>query len=75
MDFMHRIQGRSPFIQTFVVELSGHLGKDQVGGYLATERAVQNRGYSATINQGPVSPQGGQEFVEASVKGLKELYK
>ena len=75
MDYMHRIQGRSPFIQTFVVELSGHLGKDQIGGYLATERAVQNRGYSATINQSPVSPQGGQEFVEASLKGLKELYK
>ena len=75
MDFMHRIQARSPFIQTFVVELSGHLAADQVGGYLATERAVKNRGYSATINQSPVSPQGGQEFVDASVKGLKELYK
>ncbi|MBO5923180.1 MAG: hypothetical protein J6Q81_01575 [Lentisphaeria bacterium] len=75
MDFMHRIQSRSPFIQTFVVELSGHLGKDQNGGYLATERAVQNRGYSATIGQCRVSPQGGQEFVDASLKGLKELHK
>ena len=74
MDYMHRIQGRSPFIQTFVVELSGHNGKDQQGGYLATERAVQNRGYSATLNQCRVSPQGGQELVEATVKGLKELY-
>ena len=74
MDYMHRIQARSPFIQTFVVELSGHNGKDQHGGYLATERAVQNRGYSATLNQCPVSPQGGQELVEATVKGLKELY-
>lgn len=75
MDYMHRIQARSPFIQTFVVELAGHLGKDQQGGYLATQRAVDNKGYSATINQSPVSPKGGQELVDASVKGLKELYK
>ncbi len=74
MDYMHRIQARSPFIQTFVVELSGHPGRE-AHGYLATERAVQNKGYSATINQCPVSPQGGQELVEATVKGLKELYK
>ena len=75
MDYMHRIQARSPFIQTFVVELAGHLGKDQQGGYLATQRAVDNKGYSATINQCPVSPKGGQELVEATVKGLKELAK
>ncbi len=75
MDYMHRIQSRSPFIQTFVVELSGHLGKDQQGGYLPTERAWQNKGYSASAPQCPVSPQGGQELVDASVKGLKELYK
>ena len=75
MDYMHRIQARSPFIQTFVVELAGHLGRDQQGGYLATQRAVDNRGYSATINQCPVSPKGGQELVDATVKGLKELAK
>ena len=75
MDYMHRIQGRSPFVQTFVVELSGVVKGNQPGGYLATERAEKNRGYSATLNQSPVSSKGGQELVEETVKGLKELYK
>lgn len=73
MDYMHRIQGRSPFVQTFVVELSGVANGNPAGGYLATARAEQNRGYSATLNQSPVSSKGGQELVEATVKGLKEL--
>ncbi|MBR2509193.1 MAG: hypothetical protein IKB71_05550 [Lentisphaeria bacterium] len=75
MDYMHRIQGRSPFVQTFVVELAGVEKGNPSGGYLATERAEKNRGYSATLNQCPVSSKGGQELVDATVKGLKELYK
>ena len=73
--FLHRIQGRSPFVQTFVVELSGVAQGNPIAGYLPTERAAKNRGYSATLNQCPVSSKGGQELVDATVKGLKELYK
>ena len=73
MDYMHRIQARSPFSQTFVVELSGVSGNFW-GGYLPTARAVPNRGYSATVWQCPVGPEGGQELVEATLKNLKELH-
>ena len=73
MDYMHRIQARSPFIQTFVVQLCGAL-PDGAGGYLATERAVRGKGYSASLYCNHVSPRGGQELVEATVAALKELH-
>ena len=49
------------------VELAG-MG----GGYLATERATENGGYGTGFLC-PVSPQGGQEIVEAAVATLNEL--
>jgi hypothetical protein len=70
MDYMHRIQARSPFLQTFVVQLSG----DDYGHYLATERGVKNRGYSASLFDNQVSPEGGQQLVEATLTSLNELY-
>ena len=69
MDYMHRIQGRSPFLQTFVVQLCGDEGAD----YLATERAVKNRGYSASLFENPVSYIGGNQLVEATLEMLTEL--
>ena len=66
-EFGQRIQARSPFIQTFVIQLAG-----QGGGYLATERASRNGGYGTRFLC-PVSPEGGQEIVEAAVAGLNEL--
>ena len=66
-EFGQRIQARSPFIQTFVIELAG-MG----GGYLATERATENGGYGTGFLC-PVSPKGGQEIVEAAVAMLNEL--
>lgn len=71
MDYMHRIQARSPFEQTFVVQLAGDGG----GSYLPTERGKENRGYSANHYSCQVSPEGGQELVEETVKILKELAK
>jgi hypothetical protein len=69
MDYMHRIQARSPFEQTFVVQLAGDGG----GSYLSTQRGKDNRGYSANHYSCQVSPEGGQELVEETVKVLKEL--
>jgi hypothetical protein len=69
MDFMHRIQARSPFEQTFVVQLTGDGGSEGYG-YLATERALWGGGYSASIYCNQVSPAGGQELVEATLKLL-----
>ncbi|MGI6099220.1 MAG: hypothetical protein GX174_13415 [Lentisphaerae bacterium] len=73
MDYMHRIQARSPFTQTFVVQLAGTPGPEG-GSYLATERGVWGRGYSASIYCNVVSPQGGQDLVEATLATLNKLY-
>ena len=58
IDYMHRIQARSPFEQTFIVQLV--TDDNGVGSYLATERGLANKGYSATPYCNQVSPQGGQ---------------
>ena len=73
IDFMHRIQARSPFVQTFVVQLTADpRGR---GSYLATERAQKNKGYSATPYCNQVSPKGGQQLVEQTLKMLDEVKK
>jgi len=69
MDFMHRLQARSPFIQTFVVQLAGTEG----GNYLATERAVKSKGYSASMFCNMVSAYGGQQWVENVLEDLNEM--
>jgi hypothetical protein len=72
LDYMHRIQARSPFGQTFIVQLAGT--PTACGGYLATERGAWGKGYSASLYCNQVSPAGGQELVEETVKILKQLY-
>ena len=72
IDYMHRIQGRSPFVQTFIVQLTADPGED-CGSYLATERAAKNLGYSATLFTNKVSADGGQQLVEDTLKLLNEL--
>jgi len=71
IDFQHRIQARSPFTQTFMVQLAG----SEVGasGYLATERAAANKGYSAISFSCHVSPAGGQMMVEEILKTMEEI--
>ena len=73
MDFEHRMQARSPFEQTFIVQLVAQPGRGG-GTYLATERGFKGRGYSASIYCNEVSYEGGQELVEESVKLLKEIH-
>ena len=68
-DYMHRIQARSPFIQTFITQLAG----ENAGGYLATERGELNKGYSASIFCNTVGSKGGQELVEYTLNKLNEL--
>ena len=71
LDYQHRIQARSPFEQTFIVQLvTDPYG---VGSYLATEKGVRNKGYSATPYCNQVSPKGGQELVEETLKMLLGL--
>lgn len=73
IDYMHRIQARSPFLQTFVIQLAGVPG-DEGGTYLATKRGAQGKGYSACLFCNQVSPKGGQELVEQTVKSLNKLH-
>ena len=71
LDYQHRIQGRSPFVQTFIVELAG--SETKAMGYLATKRAAENKGYSAIMYSCRVSPDGGQKLVEKCLEYLKEI--
>ena len=67
-DYMHRIQARSPFIQTFITQLA-----DASGQYLPSSRGAANKGYSASIFCNQVGPEGGQELVEYTLRVLQEL--
>lgn len=73
MDFQHRIQARSPFEQTFIIQLAAQPGPDG-GTYLCTERGAWGKGYSASMYCNLVSPQGGQELVEETLKVLNDLH-
>ena len=72
LDFQHRIQARSPFTQTFVVQLSAQPGRDNAT-YLPTERALEGRGFGASIYDNIVTPEAGQILVEETLKDLKSL--
>ena len=71
IDYMHRIQGRSPFGQTVIVQLVTDLNGQ--GKYLATERGIANKGYSATPYCNVVSAEGGQQLVDKTVDMLKKI--
>ena len=68
-DYMTRIQARSPFTQSFLIQLAGEDG----GGYLPTERACINKSYSACMFDNHVTDIGGQELVEYTLKKFKEF--
>ena len=69
--YQHRIQARSPFTQTFIVQLAASI---DAAGYLCTERAANNMGYSANIYSCPVAPAGGNKLVEETLKILHEMH-
>ena len=72
IDYMHRIQRQSPYELTFIVQLAQMGGTP--GGYLPTERAVANRGYSAEPYSYSTAPAGGDTLVRETVKELRRLY-
>ncbi|MBO5973217.1 MAG: hypothetical protein J6Q16_00795, partial [Clostridia bacterium] len=72
MDYQHRIQARSPFEQTFIVQMSPRPGEGG-GAYLPTERGLSNCGYSASLYDNRVSPKGGQQLVDRTVELLKQI--
>ncbi len=72
INFQHKVQARSPFIQTFMVQLAASI--NGVAGYLCTERAAENMGYSAIIHSCQISPKGGDTLVEETLKELERLH-
>ena len=66
LDYGIQIKGRSPAVQTFVVQLAGP------GSYLPTARAMESGGYGTT--SGEVGPEGGSKLVEWSVNTLERLW-
>lgn len=72
MDYQHRIQARSPFVQTFVVQLAAQPELDN-GSYLPTQRGLWGKGFGASIYDNQVTPEAGQILVEETVKTLLDL--
>ncbi len=72
-DFMHRIIARSPFIQTFNIQLADNASAKGGSSYLATQRGVEGGGYSSSRYCNVVSPTGGQQLVDATVARLNQL--
>lgn len=69
LDYGHRIRAQSPAQQTFMVQLSG----DSLG-YLPTPRAVEAGGYGALVINGRIGPEGGDIFVQETLKALRQLW-
>ncbi len=69
-DYGMRMKVRSPAMATFIIELA-----DGDGSYLPTARAITGGGYSAVVESDQVSPEGGQQLVNETVRILKELWK
>ena len=69
--YQHRIQARSPFVQTFAIQLAASTNGS---GYLCTPRAADNMGYSAIMYSCNVSPEGGHILVEETLKELEALH-
>jgi hypothetical protein len=68
LDYGVRIKGRSPAIQTFVVQLAGS------ASYLPTRRAVAGGGYGAIPETCIVGPAAGDMLVELSLLLLNGLW-
>ncbi len=70
VNFQHRIQARSPFVQTFMIQLAA---STDARGYLCTKAAAYNMGYSANIYSCTVSPEGGDTLVEKTLATLNKI--
>lgn len=72
LDYGIRIKARSPFIQTFVIQLTA--GGEYTATYLPTQRAIAGKSYGANIFDNEASPEGGQQIVEETLKTLQQLW-
>lgn len=68
-DYAMRIKTRSPAMATFLYELA-----DGDGSYLPTARAIAGGGYSAVIQSDQVSPEGGQQLVNETLRMIEQVW-
>jgi len=68
LDYGIRIKARSPFLQTFLVQLAGS------GTYVPSQRSVAGGGYGSVPASNPVGPEGGELLVEATIELLNHLH-
>ncbi len=69
LDYGFQIKGRSPAMQTFVVQLTNERGM-----YLPTEKAVRGGSYSAMIYDNNCGPEGGAKLVEDTLAALGQFW-
>ncbi len=68
LDYGIRIKGRSPAIQTFLIQLSGS------GSYVPTSRSIAGGAYGAVPASTKIGPKGGQELVEETLDLINEVW-
>ena len=68
LDYGIRIKGRSPAIQTFVIQLAGS------GSYIPTSRSVAGGAYGAVPASTLMGPEGGEELVEKTLEMINDLF-
>ncbi len=68
LDYGIRIKGRSPSVQTFIVQLTGS------GTYLPTPRSVAGGAYGAVPASTLIGPEGGLEFVEKTLDMINDVW-
>ncbi len=68
LDYGMRIKGRSPAVQTFLVQLAGS------GSYLPVSRSVAGGSYGAVPASTLIGPEGGQELVEKTLDMISSLW-
>ncbi len=68
IDYATRIKGRSPAIQTFIVQLAGS------ASYVPTFRSVAGGGYGSVPANNLIGPEGGQELVENTLELINSLW-
>ena len=73
LDFGTRIIGRSPAVQTFLVQFTN--GSSSSDGYLPPQRAVAGGAYGAVPASGLVGPEGGEKLVAKTLEMINNTMK
>lgn len=68
LDYGIRMKGRSPAVQTFLVQLAGN------GTYVPTSRSIAGGAYGAVPASTLIGPEGGQELVEGTLDLINSLW-